>query len=218
MAAVRSATSFVSASVLLARSMIVALPDSTAASSASISSLRRVRVTLLLPISVSQNPSWSASSFASSRRRVIIPSMSFFTLANGSAAILSARAESPWLFNLWPSCWRKSRTLLRMPCARASALERESAWMRATGLFLDCASVRYLSAAPATSGEDRISTAFSIASISSARSFCFSWKDKSFWTHSVCMSLSSFSLASFMDSVAVNCLLLAPALASLRCI
>mmetsp|Transcript_16775 Transcript_16775/g.44386 ORF Transcript_16775/g.44386 Transcript_16775/m.44386 type:complete len:231 (-) Transcript_16775:766-1458(-) len=195
---------------------MLALPSSTAASRASISSCSRVRVTLLLPISSSQNPSWSASSFASSSSRVIMPSMSFLTLAKGSVSILSASSTRDLLFSRPPSFRRNSRTRRRTP-RPASAAERE-AWTRATPpLAGSWANERCWPAAPATSGEDMISTAFPSASISSLRNFCFSWNDRSFSKHSAVMPFRVFLFASMTAPVAESCFLSSAAAFSFRC-
>mmetsp|Transcript_16773 Transcript_16773/g.44373 ORF Transcript_16773/g.44373 Transcript_16773/m.44373 type:complete len:275 (-) Transcript_16773:633-1457(-) len=206
MAVTSSETSLESASVLLVRSRMVALPSSTAALSASISSLNRLRVTVLFPISVSQKPSWSASCFASSRSLVIIWSMSFFTLANGSTAACSARSSSGLLLSRCPSAARKACSLPRMPRLSCACALRSSC-TRAVARGVLCARPRYFSALPATSGELRISMAFSIASCSSVRSFCFSSKERPFSKHSCVRPFRVISLASFMLLVAASCFL-----------
>mmetsp|Transcript_115462 Transcript_115462/g.307039 ORF Transcript_115462/g.307039 Transcript_115462/m.307039 type:complete len:206 (-) Transcript_115462:1019-1636(-) len=172
MAFVRSATSFESCAVLAASDAIVASPSSTAALRPSMSSLSLLRVILLFPSSLSQNPSWSASPCASSRRRSSIAEIIFLTLAKGSAATFWARSSKCLLWRRAASAVRNSRIRLWMP---SEAL----AWWspictRAVPPDFACAMLRYCSAFPSTSGDDRISMALPMASISSSRSFCFS--------------------------------------------
>mmetsp|Transcript_71539 Transcript_71539/g.198063 ORF Transcript_71539/g.198063 Transcript_71539/m.198063 type:complete len:215 (+) Transcript_71539:962-1606(+) len=177
---------------------MVALPLSMAASRPSMSSESFVRVILFFPISVSQKPSCWASWLASSKRRVIMASIIDFTLAKGSAMTFSASITSLWLFRRWPSCSRNSRILRCTPPARRDrACAREAP--------LRCGKARYFSALPETSLEDRISMAFAMASISSARSCCFSWKDIFFSSHSVVISESVFWLSASTPSSAAFC-------------
>mmetsp|Transcript_118103 Transcript_118103/g.252379 ORF Transcript_118103/g.252379 Transcript_118103/m.252379 type:complete len:293 (-) Transcript_118103:705-1583(-) len=208
-----SAISFSSVAVLCVNWRLIALPSSTAALNASMVSLSLLRVTLFFPNSSSQKPSCLASSLASSRRRVIMVSMSLFTLANGSAAIFSARRPRLRLCKRLPSAARKSRTLWRKP-----ALRPESKLCRSdvADPDLGCAKLRYFSALPETSGEERISTALAMASISSVRSFCFSAKDNFFSVHSVVTLLRVCSLSALTVLVEASCFVSRAAFATLR--
>mmetsp|Transcript_52439 Transcript_52439/g.135319 ORF Transcript_52439/g.135319 Transcript_52439/m.135319 type:complete len:221 (+) Transcript_52439:844-1506(+) len=185
---------------------MVDLPSSTAALSMSMSSDSLLRLTLLLPSSVSQKPSWSASSWASSMRRVIMSSIIFFTLAKGSAASFCASRARLLLCRRSPSASRKAFTLLRGLMSLSCADPVRRFWTRDVALR-PCARERYLSALPATSGDERISMAFAIAWISSVRSCCFSAKDIFFSAHWAVMSLSTFSLSAFTSMVAPSCFL-----------
>mmetsp|Transcript_126513 Transcript_126513/g.366234 ORF Transcript_126513/g.366234 Transcript_126513/m.366234 type:complete len:302 (-) Transcript_126513:460-1365(-) len=192
MAFCSSATSLVSSSVSADSSAIVDLPLSMAAESPSMSSCNFVRVTLFLPISVSQKPSCCASWFASSSKRSIIEPIMAFTFANGSAMMLSASIAMRLLCNRRPSASRNSRMRRWAPVARSEERRktRDVAWRAAA-----CGKARCFSALPDTSSEDRISIAFAMASISSARNCCFSWNDIFFSVHSVVISDKVFSLS-----------------------
>mmetsp|Transcript_50762 Transcript_50762/g.110509 ORF Transcript_50762/g.110509 Transcript_50762/m.110509 type:complete len:264 (-) Transcript_50762:810-1601(-) len=189
--------------------MISDLPFSTPEVSMSMSSDSLLRVILFLPSSVSQKPSCSASAFASSMRRVIMESIIDFTLAKGSAAIFCESRARPLLFRRRPSVARKSRTWRRRGAAVwPRSCTREVAWV--------WASERCFSALPVTSGDCMISVAFSMASISSARSFCFSSKDMLFSEHSASMFFRVFSFSALISTVAPSSFLLDAFLAILR--
>mmetsp|Transcript_98368 Transcript_98368/g.259794 ORF Transcript_98368/g.259794 Transcript_98368/m.259794 type:complete len:244 (-) Transcript_98368:801-1532(-) len=195
MASSKAWTSWVSSAVSSESFRMRELPSSTAALRPSMSSLSFVRAILLLPISVSQKPSWSASPLASSSKRVIMPSIIFLTLAKGSAIIFSASSVRRSLCKSLPFASRKSRTRRRMPSVLPSAFSPPLSCTSAMPFFAGaCAKERCCSAAPRTSGEERISMALPMASISSARSCCFSWKDMSFSKHSEVIDARVFSL------------------------
>mmetsp|Transcript_59331 Transcript_59331/g.133659 ORF Transcript_59331/g.133659 Transcript_59331/m.133659 type:complete len:263 (-) Transcript_59331:676-1464(-) len=193
---------------------MVALPSSTAADNPSISSLNLVRVILLLPISVSQKPSCCASSFASSMRRLIMLSIIPMTLPNGLAPSWSAKRAKRWLLSRWPSAARKSLRRLRTPWL-ASAWWSPICTSAVPRLF--SIRSRCFSALPDTSSEDRISTAFSMASISSLRSFCFSAKDSFFSLHSVLVDERLSTFSALTAWVEPSCFWLAAAFSVLRC-
>mmetsp|Transcript_8651 Transcript_8651/g.27574 ORF Transcript_8651/g.27574 Transcript_8651/m.27574 type:complete len:280 (+) Transcript_8651:756-1595(+) len=213
-----SAISAVRVPVLSVSRMMVALPSSTSAVSPSMSSLSLLRVILLLPISVSQKPSCCESWFASSSRRVSMDSIIFFTFTNGSASNFCARRPRRWLRRRRPSDAKNSRTRRRIPSLPAAAAERSSRkCARAVRTGVTCAMLRYFSAWPATSGDERISTALPIASISSPRSFCFSLNDKVFSSHWVVVALSVFSFSAFTEEVDASCFLFLAAFSAFRC-
>mmetsp|Transcript_8653 Transcript_8653/g.27582 ORF Transcript_8653/g.27582 Transcript_8653/m.27582 type:complete len:280 (+) Transcript_8653:756-1595(+) len=213
-----SAISAVRVPVLSVSRMMVALPSSTSAVSPSMSSLSLLRVILLLPISVSQKPSCCESWFASSSRRVSMDSIIFFTFTNGSASNFCARRPRRWLRRRRPSDAKNSRTRRRIPSLPAAAAERSSRkCARAVRTGVTCAMLRYFSAFPVTSGDDRISMALPIASISSVRSFCFSRKDSCFSVHSVVAAASVFSFSALTPEVAASCFLSNAAFSALCC-
>mmetsp|Transcript_126518 Transcript_126518/g.366247 ORF Transcript_126518/g.366247 Transcript_126518/m.366247 type:complete len:279 (-) Transcript_126518:648-1484(-) len=216
MACSSSDTSCDSLAIVSVSLMIVDLPSSTAADSASISSLSLVRVILLFPISVSQKPSCCASWFASSSKRVIMASIIFLTLPKGSAPICCASMEIWSLCRRLPSLSRNSRTRRRMPSLRSAPSMPATCNNACDALLLACANAKCFSALPMTSGEERISTALAMASISSARSCCFSWKDMLFSEHSVVISDSVFSFAAFCSSVSASSFLSCASSSALR--
>mmetsp|Transcript_7552 Transcript_7552/g.21134 ORF Transcript_7552/g.21134 Transcript_7552/m.21134 type:complete len:307 (-) Transcript_7552:316-1236(-) len=180
-----------------------ALPPSISAVRLSIVSESFVRVSLLSPISLSQKPSWSASPLDSSKRRVIMSSISFFTFANGSDASFCANKFKDLLCNLEPSSSRNWRTFTRMPLSSVAPRKlctkdrAEEAW----------AKLRCLAPAPCTSSPDRILMAWSRAWISSSRSCCFSLKDSCFSRHSILASDNVFSSSTFTVAVEESCFL-----------
>mmetsp|Transcript_14075 Transcript_14075/g.43923 ORF Transcript_14075/g.43923 Transcript_14075/m.43923 type:complete len:247 (-) Transcript_14075:832-1572(-) len=213
---VSSATSFESWATPSASAAMVALPSSTAALRPSISSLSLLRVISLLPISLSQKPSCCASWLASSMRRVIMESIIFLTLAKGSATIFWAKRPKRWLWRRLASEARNSRMRRWMPSARlawpspncTSAVAPDLAWAR----------LRYFSALPATSGDERTSMALPIAWISSSRSFCFSRNESLFSVHSVVVAPRVFSFSALTAFVAPSCFLSRAAFSALRCL
>mmetsp|Transcript_50764 Transcript_50764/g.110516 ORF Transcript_50764/g.110516 Transcript_50764/m.110516 type:complete len:252 (+) Transcript_50764:373-1128(+) len=178
------------------------VPDSSSTSEDLMS-----RVCLLVAISVSQKPSWLASSSASFIRRVIMESIMDFTLAKGSAVSFWARSARPLLWRRSLSDSRKLRTWRRglstATCSRAAD-------------FWVWARERCFSALPETSPEDRISMALPMASISSVRSCCFSAKDIFFSSHSTVISCRVFSLSALMSMVAASCFLFSAVFSILR--
>mmetsp|Transcript_14799 Transcript_14799/g.34010 ORF Transcript_14799/g.34010 Transcript_14799/m.34010 type:complete len:241 (+) Transcript_14799:871-1593(+) len=177
------------------------------------SSLSLFLVILLFPISVSQNPSCCASWLASSNKRVIIASIIFFTFSKGFAPRDCAKRVSLPLCKRCPSPSRNSRTLRRMPSLPARSMPATCNNARGD---LTWESARCFSALPMTSGEERISTALAIASISSVRSCCFSWKDMVFSVHSVVTSLCKFSFSAFCASVSASSFLSCATFSALR--
>mmetsp|Transcript_54105 Transcript_54105/g.159194 ORF Transcript_54105/g.159194 Transcript_54105/m.159194 type:complete len:226 (-) Transcript_54105:120-797(-) len=195
------------------RDRIVDLPSSTAALRESMSSESLLRVTLLLPISVSQKPSWLASSSASFIRRVIMLSIMDFTLAKGSAMSFWARSAIGLLWRRSLSLRRKSRTLRR---GLSISLTAEPRICTRAVAVLVCARFMYFSALPETSPDFRISMALPMASISSVRSCCFSAKDIFFSSHSTVISCRVFSLSALMSMVAASCFLFSAVFSILR--
>mmetsp|Transcript_138194 Transcript_138194/g.385516 ORF Transcript_138194/g.385516 Transcript_138194/m.385516 type:complete len:288 (-) Transcript_138194:696-1559(-) len=217
MAFLSSATSCASVAALSAKAAMVALPSSVAAVSLSTSALSSVRVTRLLPISLSQKPSCSASAWASSWRRVIMPSIIALTFAKGSVATCFASRPRRWLWIRAPSAARNSRRRPRMPSARAPApWPPPASCTRAAVAGRRCARLRCCSAAVRTSGAESISMAFSIASISSVRNFCFSSKDSCFSLHSAFVVANIFSFSALTLMVAASCFLAAATASAFR--
>mmetsp|Transcript_48390 Transcript_48390/g.156013 ORF Transcript_48390/g.156013 Transcript_48390/m.156013 type:complete len:244 (-) Transcript_48390:709-1440(-) len=202
MASSKAWTSWVSSAVSSESFRMRELPSSTAALRPSMSSLSFVRAILLLPISVSQKPSWSASPLASSSKRVIMPSIIFLTLAKGSAIIFSASSVRRSLCKSLPFASRKSRTRRRMPSVLPSAFSPPLSCTSAMPFFAGaCAKERCCSAAPRTSGEERISMALPMASISSVRNCCLSSKSEAFCPQVLVKSVKYFTSSSFVELV-----------------
>mmetsp|Transcript_137226 Transcript_137226/g.342107 ORF Transcript_137226/g.342107 Transcript_137226/m.342107 type:complete len:203 (+) Transcript_137226:733-1341(+) len=169
---------------------IDAAPSSILAINSSTCACNFVRVCLLVPSSVSHHPLCSDSSPASRSNFVIKSWMRPFTFVNGSADDETCCASRPSLelCSRWPAWLRKATRVWRSStgaspedsagpelCERRCAREAAEA-AEAAG--------RCSCAEPRTSGERRISMAFSMALISSARRPCFSWKDFAFSMHS----------------------------------
>mmetsp|Transcript_15713 Transcript_15713/g.41576 ORF Transcript_15713/g.41576 Transcript_15713/m.41576 type:complete len:232 (+) Transcript_15713:782-1477(+) len=218
LAACIAATSWEKRAMSSVSCVIVALPFSASAVRRSRVSDSFSREILLLPISLSQKPSCSASPWASSRSLAIMPEIIFLNLPKGSASSFWARRPSSLLCKRAPSRVRKSRTRTRMPWARSAA---EPCWLPAPLIctrlppLATCARPRCFAAEAWRSSEERISTAFARASISSARSVCFSPKESLFSLHSTEVSwkvdLSSASTlcvdcSCFLSSADASCL------------
>mmetsp|Transcript_44804 Transcript_44804/g.139413 ORF Transcript_44804/g.139413 Transcript_44804/m.139413 type:complete len:299 (-) Transcript_44804:9-905(-) len=204
----RDATSSERDPALSASARMEALPSCTAALRLSASSLSLLRVIVLLPISLSQKPSWSASPSASSWSLAIITPISFFTFVKGSVPSFCAKRMRRRLRRRRPSAARKSRTrccpLPLSSCTSAGALGGS------------CAKDKCAFAVSCTSGDLRISTALLMASSSSTRSACFSSKDAFFSVHSVVVADSVLSVSALTSEVAAICLLSDEAFSSFR--
>mmetsp|Transcript_1432 Transcript_1432/g.3867 ORF Transcript_1432/g.3867 Transcript_1432/m.3867 type:complete len:298 (-) Transcript_1432:655-1548(-) len=185
---------------------ILALPDSMSAVRPSMDSVSFVRVILLSPSSLSQKPLCSASPLASSSRRVIKSLINFLTLTNGSAAIFCANIASSLFFNRLPSCSKKSSTCPRTPAvSEAEAPRNPNCAMALPVFFAVAARDKCCSAAPCTPSAERISMAFSNASISSARNCCFSSKECCFSLHSTFVSDKDLASSTCTAWVELNC-------------
>mmetsp|Transcript_89121 Transcript_89121/g.174392 ORF Transcript_89121/g.174392 Transcript_89121/m.174392 type:complete len:259 (-) Transcript_89121:574-1350(-) len=186
---------------------IEASSSSISAWSISTASVFSLRVCSLVDSSVSHQPLCSASSFASSIKRTMRSLIIFFTFAKGSSATRTARAERTRLFKLSPLARRNSATrscgaiaLPALNCAKAAPLPCTN-------------DGRYFSAFPFTALLDKISIAFSMASISSARSCCRDSKSDAFCSHVAVSSDRYFSSATFV--VVVSCR--SPSASALAC-
>merc|ERR1719428_1720355 len=108
---------------------------------------------------------------------------------------------------------------MREPCSRRSAatwtwlgaLSTERSCARAAACFCWSSVGRCFSAAPATAPLERVSIAFSIAAISSARSFCRASKSEDFFSQVAVRSERYFLSSSRVAVVCSRSLLASPA-------
>mmetsp|Transcript_69341 Transcript_69341/g.184093 ORF Transcript_69341/g.184093 Transcript_69341/m.184093 type:complete len:318 (-) Transcript_69341:698-1651(-) len=167
------------------------------------------RVCSLVDNSESHQLLCSASSEASSISRVMRSLIICLTLPNGSASTRVASMDSTRLPVL--PAWRRKKSATRFWACGACTLERKAA--RECPPPRVCASVgRCFSAYPLTVSPRMISMAFSMATISSARSCCFSSKDSDFSAHSTLVSANSFSSDTLTSARETACLVSSAAL------
>mmetsp|Transcript_113091 Transcript_113091/g.225208 ORF Transcript_113091/g.225208 Transcript_113091/m.225208 type:complete len:272 (-) Transcript_113091:782-1597(-) len=203
-AVLSSTTSLSNSAILWVISMMDESVSSIFAVRPSTLSCSFVRVILLVPSSVSHQPLCSDSSPASRSKFWIRVSIIFFTFSKGFAdeeeATLSASMPSCLLCSRLLSCLRKPAivccTLPRPSGASCAKAGVAACWINDAG--------RCFSAEPKTSGELNISMAFAMASISSARSRCFSSKDFVFSSHSTFSSRRYATSSSRSLVTAVN--------------
>mmetsp|Transcript_92272 Transcript_92272/g.266311 ORF Transcript_92272/g.266311 Transcript_92272/m.266311 type:complete len:291 (+) Transcript_92272:622-1494(+) len=202
-----SATAFVSSLMSSVNFEIDASNWSISACKVSTASVFSFRVCSFVESSVSHQPLCSASSFASSMRRTMRSLIIFFTFANGSSATRTASAESTRLFNLSPLARKNSAT---RSCGSLDLLARNCA---SAEPFFCAKDGKYFSELPFTALLDKISTAFSIASISSARSCCLDSKSDAFCSQVATKSERYFSSASLVVVVSLK----SPSASALAC-
>mmetsp|Transcript_75358 Transcript_75358/g.190586 ORF Transcript_75358/g.190586 Transcript_75358/m.190586 type:complete len:255 (-) Transcript_75358:774-1538(-) len=198
MAVSNSATALVSSEM---SSVSLAIDDSNSSISAcnvSTASVFSFRVCSFVESSVSHQPLCSASSFASSMRRTMRSLIIFFALAKGSSATRTASAESTRLLRCRP--WTRRNSATR--CWGTSAAEDRNCAKEDPAF---CAKDgKYFSAFPLTASLDKISMAFWIASISSARNCCRDSKSEAFCWQVAVKSARYFSSASIVVVVSVK--------------
>mmetsp|Transcript_34132 Transcript_34132/g.79169 ORF Transcript_34132/g.79169 Transcript_34132/m.79169 type:complete len:242 (-) Transcript_34132:33-758(-) len=192
MAASKLATALVNSLISSVNFEIEASNWSISACNVSTASVFSFRVCSFVESSVSHQPLCSASSFASSIKRTIKSLIIFFTFENGSSATRTARAESTRLFKFSALDLKNSAT---RSCGAFDRPERSCA--SATALFCISAG-KCFSALPLTASLDKISMAFSIAWISSARNCCLDSKSEAFCSQVAVKSERYFSSAAFV--------------------